>query len=239
MVSTKKLLGIKTDEFDKPITEFEFKGGAYDMSNRIHVGEIAPTLTTGCDKSLHLVPKVAAGFKPSQGAKARAYSIENHPNDSRVKIDEAGKVQALTSRMGTGGGNVPLVMEKHPIICLQGNGIDRADTAGCNGKGWREDKCYTLNTIDRPAVCYGISSMGSNAMLSDNPHSGIYEAKTSRTLDLNGGNPACNQGGIIVCQRKTDVVYPEKTGPLMANSHPGSYCGQDAYQDMFVVERRG
>lgn len=39
------------------------------------------------------------------------------------------------------------------IFCLQGNGIDRADTAGCNGKGWREDVSYTLNTIDRPAVC--------------------------------------------------------------------------------------
>lgn len=36
--------------------------------------------------------------------------------------------------------------------CIQGNSIDRADTAGCNGKGWREDKSYTLNTIDRPAV---------------------------------------------------------------------------------------
>lgn len=38
------------------------------------------------------------------------------------------------------------------IFCLQGNGIDRADTAGCNGKGWTEDVSYTLNTIDRPAV---------------------------------------------------------------------------------------
>lgn len=37
-------------------------------------------------------------------------------------------------------------------ICLQGNGIDRAETAGCNGRGWREDQSYTLNTIDRPAV---------------------------------------------------------------------------------------
>lgn len=36
--------------------------------------------------------------------------------------------------------------------CLQGNVIDRADTAGCKGKGWREDSCYTLNTIDRPDV---------------------------------------------------------------------------------------
>ena len=40
-----------------------------------------------------------------------------------------------------------------PVICLQGNGIDRADTAVCNGKGWKEDISYTLNTIDRPAVC--------------------------------------------------------------------------------------
>lgn len=40
------------------------------------------------------------------------------------------------------------------VCCLQGNGIDRADTAGCNGKGVCEDKCYTLNTIDRHAVCF-------------------------------------------------------------------------------------
>ena len=43
--------------------------------------------------------------------------------------------------------------------------------------------------------CYGISAYDSNAMKSSNPHSGIYEAKTTRTLDLNGGNPSCNQGG--------------------------------------------
>ena len=39
-----------------------------------------------------------------------------------------------------------------PAICIQGNCIDRADTAGCNGKGWKEDVSYTLSTIDRPAV---------------------------------------------------------------------------------------
>lgn len=47
-----------------------------------------------------------------------------------------------------------------PVYCLQGNGIDRADTAGCNGKGWLEDKCYTLNTIDRPAVVYAMQAFG-------------------------------------------------------------------------------
>ena len=33
-----------------------------------------------------------------------AIAIENHPADSRVKITEDGKVQTLTGRMGTGGG---------------------------------------------------------------------------------------------------------------------------------------
>ena len=44
-------------------------------------------------------------------------------------------------------------------------------------------------------IVYGISAYDSNAMKSPNPHSGIYVAETVRTLDLNGGNPACNQGG--------------------------------------------
>lgn len=40
------------------------------------------------------------------------------------------------------------------VYALQGNGIDRPETAECNGRGWREDVCYTLNTIDRPAICF-------------------------------------------------------------------------------------
>lgn len=37
--------------------------------------------------------------------------VENHPNDSRVKIDYSGACQTLTGNMGTGGGNVPIVLE--------------------------------------------------------------------------------------------------------------------------------
>ena len=49
-------------------------------------------------------------------------------------------------------------------------------------------------------LVFGISADQSNAMLSENPHAGIYEADTSRTLDCNGGSPACNQGGMIVVE---------------------------------------
>lgn len=37
--------------------------------------------------------------------------LENHPSDSRVKICEDNIFQTLSSRMGTGGGNVPMIME--------------------------------------------------------------------------------------------------------------------------------
>ena len=56
-------------------------------------------------------------------------------------------------------------------------------------------------------LVFGISSDQSNAMLSDNPHSGIYEAQTSRTLDCNGGSPCCHQGGMMVVEPMQDAPY--------------------------------
>lgn len=85
-------------------------------------------------------------------------------------------------------------------VCIQGSMIGRKDENGPKGDGINIDKSFTLNTIDRHAVAYGICSYASNSMKSDNPHSGIYEADTSRTLGLNGGNPACNQGGICIVE---------------------------------------
>ena len=55
-------------------------------------------------------------------------------------------------------------LDVKPVYCLQGNGIDRSETAGCNGKGWKEDICYTLNTIDRPAVVYSIGNGQPNSL---------------------------------------------------------------------------
>lgn len=60
-------------------------------------------------------------------------------------------------------------------------------------------------------ICFGISAFDSNSMKSSNPYSGIYEAKTARTLDLNGGNPSCNQGGVLVLQRRFSNVLVEQT----------------------------
>lgn len=50
---------------------------------------------------------------------------------------------------------------------------------------------------DDPQV-FGVCSKNSNAMKSDNPNSGFYKADTVRTIDTNGANPNCNQGGMVI-----------------------------------------
>lgn len=95
-----------------------------------------------------------------------------------------------------------------------GTAISFLERAGCSGGGKgiliQDDQTGTLSTVNNQAVCYGICSDKSNSMLSGNPHSGIYEADTSRTLDNNCGNPACNQGGIaVVYDMQRKGVYAE------------------------------
>ena len=93
--------------------------------------------------------------------------------------------------------------------------MQSASGGGCDGGGKgaliQTEKSGTLGTGNDQTifqgVTYGICSYASNSMMSGNPHSGIYEADTSRTLDLNGGNPACNQAGIAVVQQVFDMTH--------------------------------
>lgn len=61
------------------------------------------------------------------------------------------------------------------------------------------------------AVCYNIGADQSSGMLSDNPYSGIYETDVTRTLDGNGGNPACNQDGTVIVQELIDWIVRRLT----------------------------
>ncbi len=126
-------------------------------------------------------------------------ALENHPADSRITVSEDGKVQTLTSRMGTGGNNVPLIMDTPKTLKIR---------SGCEGGGKgalvQEDRSATLScnndqTLFVPKT-YSIGAYSSEGMRSDNPNAGIYEADTSRTLDCSGGTPAANQGGIAVVE---------------------------------------
>lgn len=154
-------------------------------------------------------PTLRAGVVPA------AIALENHPADSRVKISEDGKVQTLTSRCGTGGGNVPMLMDavensvESPVKEVENSpAVTLKIRSGCEGGGkgaiWQEEKSATLGCNNDQTLfvpkCYGVCSKASHSMMSDNPHSGFYEAETSRTLDRSGGDPTCNQGGICVVE---------------------------------------
>lgn len=101
------------------------------------------------------------GCNPKWGDPCHPLAAQGHPPTVICKCYDArgnGDGQTVSTLTGDHENRITdytsVVVEKSPVYCLQGNGIDRADTAGCNGKGWKEDTSYTLNTIDRPAVVY-------------------------------------------------------------------------------------
>lgn len=94
---------------------------------------------------------------------------------------------AQTLRAPGGGDCTPTVLAPVAVYCHQGNGIDRADTAGCNGKGWKEDTSYTLNTIDKPAVVCAQKS-----------YTEFKDESTLSTLKATGGSYGGGSENIVV-----------------------------------------
>ena len=123
---------------------------------------------------------------------------------SQRVYDENGVSPTLSSRENSG-------LNRQAVLCAA---FKLGNSEQARSIGYQEELSPTLNAErggNNPAVvapaAYGICSYASNSMMSGNPHSGIYEADTSRTLDLNGGNPACNQGGIAVVQQVFDMAH--------------------------------
>ena len=133
---------------------------------------------------------------------------ENHSQDTRYTgpLDTA---PTVSSTYGTGGNNQPFVVEADTPKTLK-------IRSGCEGGGKgaliQEDVSATLSCNNDQTLfvpkCYSIGAAYSAGMLSDNPHSGIYEADSSRTIDQSGGNPSCNQGGIAVVEGPTYAMTP-------------------------------
>ena len=157
------------------------------------------------------------GYEEETSPTLRARTVpatvyENHSQDTRYTglLETAPTVNAT---YGMGGNNQPFVVETPKTLKIR---------SGCDGGGkgalLQENKSATLGcsndqTVFVPKV-YGICSKQSHSMLSDNPHSGFYEADTSRCLDRSGGNPTCNQGGMAVVALQGSMIgRADKNGP--------------------------
>lgn len=162
----------------------------------------------------------ANGSSESIGETGNADSLmfENHSQDTRYRgpLEVA---QTVSSTYGTGGNNQPFVVQTPKTLKVR---------CGCEGGGKgaliQDNLSATLSTNNDQTLfqprAYGVCAKNSNSMKSDNPNSGFYEADTARTLDGNGGNPTCNQGGIAVIEgngsrpshrgdgyKESDVMY--------------------------------
>ena len=145
-----------------------------------------------------------------------AIVFDNHGRDTRFTgpIDVAPTIAAT---YGTGGNNQPFVVDDTPKTLKIRSGCE----GGGKGALIQNNKSATLSCNNDQTVfvpkAYGICSKDSNAMKSSNPNSGVYEADTSRTIDGNGGNPSCNQGGIAVVEsyalQGSMIGRQDKNGP--------------------------
>ena len=144
--------------------------------------DVTENMTATLRAQAHHPPVVleSAGFCTEHSAKARSVGYE--------------KEIAPTLRAGT----VPAALS-----CFSNHSQDTRYTGP-------EEISQTISSTfgqggnNQPFVvesrAYGICSTQSNAMKSDNPNSGFYEADTSRTIDTSSQSPLRNQGGMAVVQ---------------------------------------
>lgn len=167
--------------------------------------------------------------------------------------------KTLKIRSGCEGGGKGALLQDNMSATLSCNNDQTVFVPFCKGTrphskeeapSWKNGEvANTLNTFDVGETrcnelvvqAYGICSKDSNAMKSDNPRSGFYEADTSRTLDANGGNPGCNQGGIaVVAVQGSMIGRDDKNGPQGSGINEDvcfSLTGADRHAVAYGIDR--
>ena len=228
---------LRAQEHGHPPCVLEAAGFCTEHSAKAHgIGYeegVSPTLRAGT------VPAAVAMFENHSQDTRYTGPIETAPTvnatygmggNNQPFVVETPKT--LKIRSGCEGGGKGALIQEDKSATLSCNNDQAVFVPFCKGyrghfKGdaptWKDGEvANTLNTFDvgesrcneLVVQAYGICSKDSNAMKSDNPHSGFYEADTSRTLDANGGNPGCNQGGIaVVAVQGSMIGRDDRNGP--------------------------
>lgn len=114
--------------------------------------------------------------------------------------------------------------QAHGIVyALQGNGIDRADTAGCNGKGWRENQRDIGRTLDTfvgsPECNQGgmvvVSSVDCRNIKLNEELSCTLQAKSAGGYSLNYQNPVLIDAKCIGNGQLNQISMSEQSNCLV------------------------
>lgn len=142
--------------------------------------EKSATLSTLQDQTLFVTePPKAYSFDSLASNSMKS----SNPHSGCREVEIAKTLDTTPSDPAKNQGGIAIV---EPTFCIQGNTIDRADTAGANGTGVKEDVCYTLNTIDRPAVAFALDCRN---MTANEELSATLQAKGNGGQSLNYINP--------------------------------------------------
>lgn len=196
--------------------------------------EKSATLSTLQDQTLFVAePPKAYSFDSLASNSMKS----SNPHSGCREVEIAKTLDTSLSDPAKNQGGIAIV---EPTFCIQGNTIDRADTANANGTGVKEDVCYTLNTIDRPAVAFALDcrNMAANEELS-----ATLQAKSNGGQSLNYINPVCyaatTEPNMVICDdcspaiRSRDYKDPNivcydargngdgKTSPTITGDHNG------------------
>lgn len=142
--------------------------------------EKSATLSTLQDQTLFVAePSKAYSFDSLASNSMKS----SNPHSGCREVEIAKTLDTSPPDPSKNQGGIAIV---EPTFCIQGNTIDRADTAGANSAGVKEDVCYTLNTIDRPAVAFALDCRN---MTANEELSATLQAKGNGGQSLNYINP--------------------------------------------------
>ncbi|MDD4493974.1 MAG: DNA cytosine methyltransferase, partial [Eubacteriales bacterium] len=172
-----------------------------------------------------LIPKSLRWYPPQSFHEGQSVTAAPESGTGSANVGINGKTAGTLDANYHKGTGMRSGIEREVVLCAatgQSNAeilADRSPTLNCN--------------CEQPYICkeqkvFGICSLASNSMKSSNPHSGVYEAETSRTLDLNCGNPSCNQVGMAVVAfnggaspQAGSIAYSEKVSPTLKSASSG------------------
>lgn len=183
------------------------------------------------------MPEIIKGseISMSQKEKSSFKILENHPNDSRVKYRADGTFQTLSSRMGTGGGNVPMVEQNTeqstvvrrltPLECTRLQGfpdgwVDIGDWTDSKGKVHKDADSPKYKALGN-SIALPFWQWMAERMVSHLKDDGIENPTMASLFDGIGGFPLvysrCGCDSIWASEIEefpiavTKIRFPEKT----------------------------
>ena len=151
-------------------------------------------------------------------------NILDDQGGSQISVRTDGKCPTLRAEMH---GNVPCVLKEQQYLF----------------ENHSQDARYKGPLDVSPMLSAQLGTGGNNQPLVVEPIGCLYGDKIGKAEMAGGSGLGIRDGDKMYTLTAKDAgthgvafkTYQKVTGPLMANSHPGSYTGQDAFNDMLVA----